>query len=406
MTTTKTIGSAGGRDYATMSLWASYLDGLDTLTDAQVGEVYNDSLYTEAVSLTGYVASSTHTVTLRPATGQGFRDAATKRLCYDEAKGVAIRRSAASFSACILINNPIAHTKIFGMQMRGTTPYNWGGRSVSGGAGLVWDSCIMMGQHSRGCEIVAGNIVNCLILSDRNAATSGLFQGSFSTLNVYGCTIARTSDIAKQGIGISDGGYQFAGEIKNCAIFNFTSAWDEASNASDVWAGGNTYCATDNAAFAPGSPAVTGGVTGVAYTTATFTAIGAVSAADYQLVSGSALSGAGIADATNTPVDIFGTMRANPPCIGCHELAAAAGTAYEYTASGGIDYGGVATIQKGLSRVGQGGIDFGGAAVIAKGLVRTGEGGIIYGGAADMETNTGGVAALVDQYMRIRRRHR
>lgn len=70
-TVTKTIGTAGGRDYSTVTAWEADLGnvGIYSSGDDAIGECYNDSVFTDRVTF----AQSTvpfNTVTLRPASGE------------------------------------------------------------------------------------------------------------------------------------------------------------------------------------------------------------------------------------------------------------------------------------------------------------------------------------------------
>lgn len=70
-TVIKTIGTGGGRDYSTVTLWENDLANTATYSngDDAIGECYNDSFFNERVSF----AQSTiafNTVTLRPASGE------------------------------------------------------------------------------------------------------------------------------------------------------------------------------------------------------------------------------------------------------------------------------------------------------------------------------------------------
>ena len=70
-TVTKTIGTAGGRDYSTVTAWEADLGnvGIYSSGDDAIGECYNDSVFTARVTF----AQSTvpfNTVTLRPASGE------------------------------------------------------------------------------------------------------------------------------------------------------------------------------------------------------------------------------------------------------------------------------------------------------------------------------------------------
>jgi hypothetical protein len=71
-TITKTIGTAG-RDYSTISAWEADLDNgaIYTAGDEAVGLCYNDSLFTNSVTLNGGLIIGLISATLKPATNQG-----------------------------------------------------------------------------------------------------------------------------------------------------------------------------------------------------------------------------------------------------------------------------------------------------------------------------------------------
>ena len=105
---TRSIGSAGGRDYSSMQAWEDALPG--TLTEDEIGELYNDS--DSFVSSGTILDISGHTGSfwcrLRPATGQGFKDHAdvrTNPLRYNRSNGVGLR-STGEFAVFIEVNQP------------------------------------------------------------------------------------------------------------------------------------------------------------------------------------------------------------------------------------------------------------------------------------------------------------
>ena len=110
---TKSIGTTG-RDYSTVALWLASLPA--TLTEAEIGECYNDSEFAENIALgAGITTSGSNTLTLRAAAGQGIADHAdkdTNPLVYDQSKGVGFRTT----DAVILLNTSSANTVVEGLQ--------------------------------------------------------------------------------------------------------------------------------------------------------------------------------------------------------------------------------------------------------------------------------------------------
>lgn len=312
----KTIG-ATGRQYSTIALWESYLDGLGTLTENEIGECYNDSEFDEAVVFSGFTPGASAKVILRAATGQGFRDAASPVLRYDQTKGVAWTKTISSFTD--VCDMSVNFMELFGFQINCKNAYIKGIHMRGGSSNLV-DSCIVTapGDFANSGLVrstVAGTLRNCLLYA--NDVDGALFIiGGFVAFKFYTCTFARTSNRTPAGYGFIHGGYDTNSIVKNCAFFGFSTAqWDLTLDITP------TYCATDAADF---PQAVTGEVLNVPHSTTTFQAVGATP--DYRAKDGSGLDGVGVADATNYPTDIFGTTRADPPFIGCFEVAAAGGT--------------------------------------------------------------------------------
>jgi hypothetical protein len=316
---TKTVG-ATGRQYATITLWEAYLDGIGTLTEQEIGECYNDASpsFNEYVTFSGYTAASAKEAILRPASGQGFRDTPANKLFYATANGVSWTNTTFGTyrTTC---NIETTYTQVFGMQISaGSSVYAGVFRVVA--ANSLMDSCIAYYTGTNSSENIFnatnGKCVNSLFIIDN--ADDFFSMRLFNTKAFYGCTIARTSNNTPVNPMLSDGGYNTVLTLKNTAIFG--------SSTNAIWtvaAASVTYLATERSDF---PEAVTGEVLSVAHTTATFVQP-ANTNGDYKLVAGSALIGVGVADATNTPVDIFGTTRADPPCIGCFELIAAGGIA-------------------------------------------------------------------------------
>ena len=130
-TVTKSIGSAGGRDYATIQAFfdaVAVVGNLVTADQVWIGELYNDSEFFVSGNVLGHLASgittdATRYILLRPATGQGFKDnagAATSALRYDQSKGVALRVDN-NYARLLEVDSPL---RIDGVQLYYNSTYS------------------------------------------------------------------------------------------------------------------------------------------------------------------------------------------------------------------------------------------------------------------------------------------
>ena len=166
------------------------------------------------------------------------------------------------------------------------------------------EKCIVRGGYQWALNINVGVARNCLVIRQGAYPNSGLsVQGN---ANCYGVTVINFGS-STTGIGLN---YSGGSTLKNCAAFGFATAVAYANSSGATF----TTCATDQA-----SPP-TGWTGSVAFSTATFLNVTSGSE-DLRLASGSALIDAGTTDATNMPLDIFGTSRPTGSAydIGPHE---------------------------------------------------------------------------------------
>ena len=246
---TKSIG-ATGRDYATLALYASYLDGLDTLSAAELGEMYNDGEFSVAgtvMTLTGFTPSASNTVTIRPASGQGFKDASgalTDDQQYDQTRGVAIKRTTNYGHALDL--GSIQYVTLQGVQIRGD-----GGNAGAfvNAAGTI-DSCII--EDYRGCNLTGADAVlsNSVFVSFANAISAPIVLQSGS--DVVNSSILRPSDVSGAGVDAIQISYTGGSTLLNVNVFGFANAVVVVSGSVT-----STTCYTDDATPPTGFTQVT-----------------------------------------------------------------------------------------------------------------------------------------------------
>ena len=317
MTVTKSIGSAGGRDYSTLQAWEDARPA--TLTDAEVGECYNDSEFTAAgamLTLSGITTSSTNTLTLKCAAGQSFRDNAsvqTNALRYNVSNGVGVRTTN-SYTATITVSTN--NTIIDGLQVKNT---NTSGRSIAISGtndANIWQNCIL--EHKISSTSIytiygsSSKIRNCLLVnhdSGANAFAANLGNGA----SIYNSTGVRPSNVTASSSAFR---FQYGSpNCKNTAGFGFSgfstggASPAGSNNASDQTIGfgssnqasktyANQFQATDASAGAH----------------------------DFRLKSGADCIDTGTTDATNGTPDIANTSRPSGSAydIGCWEFVSAA----------------------------------------------------------------------------------
>lgn len=307
---TKTIG-ATGRDYATCALYASYLDGLNTLSAAEVGNFYNDGEFSVAgdvMVLTGFVPSASNTVTMQPATGQGFKDASgatTNPQKYDQSKGVGIKRTA-NYGWAITFGF-IEYVTFKGFQVRGDG--GSAGCFQQLGNNSTIDSCIL--EDYRGVNTLAGAnalMINSLFISFNNplGAPLGLQSGA----DVTNSTIVRPSDVSGAGVDAIQVSYSGGSTLLNVNVFGFANAVVVTSGSVS-----STTCYTDDA-----SPPT--GFTGATYADQFENTV--ASTRDFRTKSGATIIGAGTASGAPA-LDIVGQTRPSPPSVGHFELLSAGG---------------------------------------------------------------------------------
>lgn len=319
----KSIGSAAGRDFATIQAWVNSIP-IDLVADgnAYVGELYNDSefstLTTGKVSISGQTTDATHNITLRCAAGHSFRhhpNRANNPLWYNQAYGVGISGPGSNVSGTQVIFVSTPYTVIDGLQVM-TTGANQGYPLTAVGTGIVVKNCILIGSAAEpptyAHTVINGGalIYNCLLACNVTSRSSAL---SLSTGTAINCTVVRPTTFTS---AYSDGILQNYGTnlVKNCAIFGFPTG---AGNSQNSFQSGTDYNATDRASgLAPGGTNATHNLTSVVYADQFVNTV-----SDFRLKAGNALQDKGVNLAvTYAAEDILATTRQSLWDIGAYEM--------------------------------------------------------------------------------------
>lgn len=322
-TVTKSIGTSS-RDYSTLQAWEDALPAnLVTDGNSQVGECYNDSEFVSAailLTISGETTDSTHTITLKCASGQSFKDhanKATNRLAYNQSNGVGIRMTGGYDT---VINTSAANVFIDGLQVKATGAPS---RALIG-VGCVVTNCILQSKPAASSseQVVkldfsssSTSIKNSLVIADTSNACNGVLL--LSGAGVFNCTVVRPSNYTAAGSPVKS---QYAtAPVLNSAFFGFSSA------ATGSFSTDGHNC-TDLSS-APGS---TSNQVSKTYANQFVQSSTGSSVEDFRIVANTAdLYDTGATDTTNIPsaTDIIGTSRPQGSAwdIGAWEFAVGGG---------------------------------------------------------------------------------
>lgn len=316
MTITKTIGSGGGRDYSTLTAFEAALPA--TLADNYVGSMYNDSEFIEHVTFQGFTAGS-FTVTVQPASGQGFGDNANKltnALRYNVSNGVGIRNTT-SYEITISFES-VTNVFLVGLQIANDVASRQAYYNAHGSSPLNTTNCLFQCNSSSASYVVAFNCgvhINPLVITKSTSADGVTFGYVAGGTKVINATIVRPSNITAAGNGFNNNnGGTSSPLIKNCAVFGFTN-FASQNNSSHV-ATGSDYNASDKTiGFGSHNQA--------SLTYANQFQDTSSSTMDFREKSGANLITAGVVDTTDNPAanDIVGTARGASWDIGCWQYS-------------------------------------------------------------------------------------
>ncbi len=322
---TKSIGSAGGRDYATLADWIADCPA-DLVSADQVwrGEMYNDSefLYTgfgnTALFISSITTDATRYIDLTAAAGESFQDDANVRtnpLRYDTSTGVGIRMTGA-LSTFVLANSYF-HCSRLQVYMAGTS-----GAATAASIGAVnqvyrdlvceFDdgSQFAFAQHGG----LAVNVT--LLLHDMDPIPAAFTNSGTSTSMVWvGCLALLASDSGgvASSVGFQDASSGGDGTCISCASFGLASP-----SAGNITSSSKNN-ATDAASWGAGSS----NQTSVTFSQVTPFVDAAMATFDARAIGGTALAAHGFLDSTNAPNDISGLARPANPTIGEWQLSSA-----------------------------------------------------------------------------------
>jgi hypothetical protein len=310
---TKSLGLTA-RDYSTLAAYAAYVNALSFAAN-EICEVYKDSgpvADTTEVTIGGYTHNG-FTLTIRPASGQGFKDdagAATNPLRWDSAKGAALTNSAGGGSGAYRFTG--SNLIVDGLQVRANVD-NYVLWTGTGTNQAIKNSIV----HAYGGGGVTGLFIssNSPTIDNLTIICASLGQGILtqgSTSVITGCTVAKTGTASNTGISQSYGG---APVIKNTAVIGFTNDFVGTYGAA------STNNATDKSSFG-GTNA--GGSGQVSITSADFGSLTGGSEDLRGASSSTKLINTGATAGLST--DIFGVARGATYDIGATEYAAPAST--------------------------------------------------------------------------------
>lgn len=312
---TKTLGLTG-RDYSTLAAWATYVNAL-SLAANEILEVYNDGgpvSDTTSITIGGWTANG-FSVTMRPASGQGFKDNAnrlTNALRWNASNGAALTNS---FSGDIAYKATGANLTIQDLQFKASNSGSSG--CMQGRTSAVINRCIIWTAGNYVMPQTHACTINDSLLVHDNG---GGIQVSGDSLVVSNCTIA---SIGGAGTGIQQSYTQSIPPlVKNTVLFNHTT------DVQGTCASGTTNNATSKSAISG-----TGWGTNVQVnvSSADFTNVTAGSE-DFRTASGSTkLIGTG-ASGVGSGSDVVNTTRSGTYGIGAWQAAPPSGFAAGPTA--------------------------------------------------------------------------
>lgn len=309
---TTSIGSNVGRTFATLALWAAYVNAL-VLVAPEVGEMDNDSQFTPSATVTvgGWTGgSSTNTVTLKCAAGQSFRDNASVQsnaLRYNQSNGVGVL-SSQTYADCFQFTTQ--WTIIDGIQWKGPTNSQQNLLNMSA-ANCTIQNYVIEGRGRNGNFYALnftgpGTNQNGAVIVT-NTTGSGVNTGGGPTVT----DVSIVSSNASTGTGFKTA-YTPTPVVTNVAVSGFTTDYSGTANASSA------NNATDKGAFGGTNFGGSGQVSLVGATEWQSVTNGSE---DLRLNTTSAkLKNNGAT--TGPSVDIAGSTRTAPYDIGCWELVA------------------------------------------------------------------------------------
>ena len=319
-----TTGACGGTcDYPTISAaFAAVPANLVTDGNSYVIDVY--STYTlncggaTCFTFTARTTDSTHTLTIKAATGYGWRDTARSSslpLAIDGAHGVAITKTD-STGLIFYVSGIIDYLTIDGFELAQTdTSINATkiAHFMIGCDHLVFSNNLMSVQTGALAsafylEATSAKVLNNILIVRTNAAITGFRSGSGNSL-FLGNGVVRPSTFTTTSAGV--GFHQDYGspQLKSSYVFGF----DTANNGT--WSAASSKNATSAAAIIGSCAGCTSLVFADQFNVVTD------ASQDFRVKSTSTLVGAGLLDSTNAPNDITGVARPASPTIGPWEEA-------------------------------------------------------------------------------------
>lgn len=355
-TITKSVGSAGGRDYATLNAFIAAIPADLVAADEQwIGELYNDSEFAVGavtLSLPAKTTDATRNIIIRAAAGHSFKDHANKLtnpLRYDQAVGVGIQGSG---GAVLQILSD--YVTIEGLQFLATGGPGSNGisQASTNAPNVTVKNCIFKNNSSAtgsaGLNLYNGTGINCV---SENTAGGTAIMSNGGGAKFINCTAFQSGS----GTGFGYRGNYDSPLYRNCAAFGFNTNFRSGTSGS------SNYNASSQAS-PPGANSL-----------ASLTASGQLenvsssAALDARVKAGAALINAGVRENTYTAdLDIVGSARStSTPTIGAWEYAAGASTVQQdYSATRSIiasvqqDFAAARTIGDGVQQ------DFAGTRII------------------------------------------
>lgn len=297
-TITYSVGTSG-RDYSTIAAAiAAIPSDVVASGNSYVLELYNDSEFTENITLGYWTTNSTHTVTVKCGPGQSFYDHAdkdTNRLWYDQTKGVGINAPTTGSGNAISTGSP--YTTIDGLQIKKGSSSDVVYMTTFNAAYCVMKNCIIIGTPAAGGFNFLLNgagdnstfINNLFVMNTGNNTNAIGLQSAAGSTAFVNNTVVRPSNFTAIGSAIRN----LYGTIivRNCMLFGFTGS----SNGGTFDTDGHNCTEKSN-----GTPGTTGNLLSKTYANQ-FEQTSSASVPDFRLKAGSDAINAGVTDTTNIP---------------------------------------------------------------------------------------------------------